>query len=141
MAEVSGAVVVESIEEVGAPVLSTERAAVARPEDRWAAVWHEDRPEVPQYAVRWAAAPPWVRPEVLQYGGRGEVVPPWARAGVRQYAGQWVAAPLSGRRAMLPRVGLRATSRSVIQMSIADHIRTFTAAPIMVTAPPRRVLR
>ena len=74
--EVSGAVVVESIEEVAAPVLSTERAAAAQPEDRRAAVWHEDRPEVPRYAVRWAAAPPWARREVPQY------------------AGQWVAPPL-----------------------------------------------
>ena len=90
--EVFGAVAV-FIEEVAVPVLSTERAAAARSEGRWAAV------------------PPWVRPVVLQYGGRGEVVPlwvraaarqfadrwaaalPWVLAGVRQYADQWVAAP------------------------------------------------
>jgi hypothetical protein len=71
--EVTGAAVVaESIEEVAAPVVSTERAA-ARSEDRW-------------------AAPPWVRPEVLQYVGRGELVPLWVRAGVRQCADKWAAA-------------------------------------------------
>ena len=82
--EVTGAAVVaEFIEEVAAPVVSTERAAV----------WHEDRPEVPQYAVRWAAPPPWVRPEVLQYAGRGELVPLWVRPEVRQCADRWVVAP------------------------------------------------
>src|SRR5438874_10976827 len=42
---------------------------------------------------------------------------------------------------MLPCAGLRAMSRPVAQTFIAGgHIRTFMAAPIMATAPPRQVL-
>jgi len=91
--EVTGAAVVaEFIEEVAAPVVSTERAA-ARSEDRWAAVRHEDRPEVPQYAGRGELVPLWVRAGVRQCADQWAVALPWVQEGVRQYADQWVAAP------------------------------------------------
>jgi hypothetical protein len=55
--EVTGAAVVaESIEEVAAPVVSTERAA-ARSEDRWAAALPWVRAAERQYADQWVAAP------------------------------------------------------------------------------------
>ena len=109
------------IEAAAVLVLSADREAAARFGDRWAVAQHADRPAEPLCVGRWVVELPWVRPEVPQSAGRWVVELPW------------------GRPAMLPCVGLRATSRSVvlghILTYIAGRIPTFTVAPIPIMEP------
>src|SRR5207245_5384181 len=81
---------------------------------------------------RWVVVPRSERPEVLRYAGRWVVAPPSAQAEVLQYADQWAVVPLSGRPAMPPCVGLRAT----LQLGVPDHTRTFIAGHILTFTVP-----
>jgi hypothetical protein len=127
------------IEAAAVLVLSADREAAARFGDRWAVAQHADRPAEPLCVGRWAVVPLWVRAEVLPYADGWAVAPLWVRPEVPQSAGRWVVALPWGRPAMLPCVGLRATSRSVvlghIRTYIAGRIPTFTVAPIPIMEP------
>ena len=77
--------------------------------------------------------------EVPQYADREVPELQWVRAEVPQYADRWAVVPPSGRPAMSPCVGLRATSQLVVpghtRTFIAGHILTFTVAPIPIMEP------
>ena len=123
-----------------APLRFAVRAAGARSEDRWAVAQREDLQEAPRCADQWVAAPLSARAGVPQCAGREAPGPLWARPEVQQYVDRWVAALLWVGPAMLQCVDPPATWRSAAaRTSIADLIRTFMVAPIMVPALSRQV--
>jgi hypothetical protein len=144
----AAAVAAEFTEAVAAPGLSADRPVAAQFAGRWVVERRAGRPAAVPYVDQWAVVPLWVPLGVRRYGGRWVVAPRWARAAVPQYADQWVGVPRWARPAMLPCVGLRATSPPAVGGRTQTFIvvrpstveQTFMAVPIMAGVPLRQVL-